>query len=212
MARANQNISGYHYDTPDLNDSHRILLPAVQKLLRNISLQENDKRLFELGCGNGSVANNLSQFGWDITAVDPSEEGIKQAQESYPNLKIREGSAYDDLAGQYGQFPVVLSLEVIEHVYAPRDYAKTIFELLIPGGVAIISTPYHGYLKNLAMAITGKMDSHFTALWDNGHIKFWSISTLTELLCEAGFIDINYMRVGRVPPLAKSMIAIARKS
>lgn len=121
------------------------------------------------------------------------------------------GSAYDDLAEQYGQFPVVLSLEVVEHVYAPRDYARTVFSLLRPGGVAIISTPYHGYWKNLALAMTGRLDAHFTALWDQGHIKFWSIRTLGDLLREAGFVDIRFERVGRVPALAKAMIAMAWK-
>lgn len=61
------------------------------------------------------------------------------------------------------------------------------------------------------MALTGKMDAHFTALWDHGHIKFWSMRTLSELLREAGFVDIRFERVGRVPALAKSMIAVARK-
>ena len=32
-----------------------------------------------------------------------------------------------------------------------------------------------------------------------------------SLLSEAGFVDIRFERVGRIPPLAKSMIAIARK-
>jgi len=73
---------------------------------------------------------------------------------------------------------VVLSLEVVEHLYAPRHYARTVFELLRPGGVAVISTPYHGYWKNLALALMGKLDAHFTALWDHGHIKFWSVRTL----------------------------------
>lgn len=100
---------------------------------------------------------------------------------------------------------------MVEHVYAPRLYAKTTFDLLQPGGVAIISTPYHGYWKNLVMALTGKMDSHFTALWDHGHIKFWSMKTLSALLSEAGFVDIRFKRVGRIPVLAKSMIAIAKK-
>jgi len=106
---------------------------------------------------------------------------------------------------------VVLSLEVVEHVYDPRRYAATVFSLLEPGGTAIISTPYHGYCKNLAMALSGKMDAHFTALWDHRHIKFWSIKTLSALLCEAGFVDLRFQRVGRVPVLAKSMIAVARR-
>ena len=72
--------------------------------------------------------------------------------------------------------------------------------------------PYHGYWKNLALALTGRMDAHFTAMWDHGHIKFWSIATLGELLREAGFADLRFERVGRIPALAKSMIAVARRS
>jgi 2-polyprenyl-3-methyl-5-hydroxy-6-metoxy-1,4-benzoquinol methylase len=105
----------------------------------------------------------------------------------------------------------LLSLEVVEHVYFPRKFAACAYALLEPGGTAIISTPYHGYLKNLVLAATGAMDSHFTALWDHGHIKFWSMRTLGELLREAGFRQIDFRRVGRVPALAKSMIAVARK-
>ena len=106
---------------------------------------------------------------------------------------------------------MVLSLEVVEHVYAPRQYAKTVFDLLEPGGAAILSTPHHGYWKSLALAITGKIDAYFTALWDHGHIKFWSVRTLSQLLAEAGFLDLVFFRVGRIPLLAMSMIVVAKK-
>ena len=105
----------------------------------------------------------------------------------------------------------MLSLEVVEHVHAPRQFARRIHDLLEPGGLAIISTPYHGYLKNVALAITGRMDAHFTALWDHGHVKFWSVKTFSQLLAEAGFKDITFRRLGRLPPFAKSMIASARR-
>jgi 2-polyprenyl-6-hydroxyphenyl methylase/3-demethylubiquinone-9 3-methyltransferase len=153
----------------------------------------------------------MAQQGWSVTGVDPSTEGIAQANAQYPLLSLHAGSAYEDLAGRYGQFPIVTSLEVVEHVYFPRQYAATLFSLVESGGVAIVSTPYHGYWKNLALSLTGKMDAHFTALWDHGHIKFWSMNTLGVLLREAGFVDIRFERVGRIPLLAKSMIAIARK-
>ncbi len=157
------------------------------------------------------MANLLHEEGWDVAGVDPSEQGIAIANKAWPHLRLETGSAYDDLAARFGTFPVVTSLEVVEHVYAPREYARTLFNLLESGGTAIISTPYHGYLKNLALALAGKMDAHFTALWDHGHIKFWSIETLTILLKEAGFVDIRFHRVGRIPQLAKAMIAVARK-
>lgn len=204
-------ISGYRYLSGGASPSHNYLLPSVTKHLDLLADSGGSKQLFEVRCGNGSIAAELNKRGWDVTGVDPSSEGVAQASLAHPELKLFQGSAYDDLAGQYGHFPVVLSLEVVEHVYAPRDYARTVFALLEEGGTAIISTPYHGYWKNLALALSGKMDAHFTALWDHGHIKFWSFATLGALLHEAGFVDIRFERVGRVPPLAKSMIAVARR-
>jgi len=204
-------ISGYVWDNAALNCSHAYLLPELQRILAEDAFHLKEKRLFELGCGNGSVSNELVSLGWQVTGVDPSEQGIANANAKYPHIPLRIGSAYDDLAKEYGTFPVVLSLEVVEHVYFPRKYAATLFSLIEPGGAAIVSTPYHGYWKNLVMALTGKLDAHFTALWDHGHIKFWSMKTLGTLLRGVGFVDIQFKRVGRIPPLAKAMIAVARK-
>lgn len=207
-------ISGYRYTSSDHSHAHAYLLPTVKAelSLKKKALGKQPARLFDLGCGNGSVAAQIARGGeWSVTGVDPSSEGIAQARQAFPELRLEQGSAYDDLAAKYGRFPVVVSLEVVEHVYAPRDYAATLFDLLEPGGTAIVSTPYHGYLKNLALAITGRLDAHFTALWDHGHIKFWSIPSLTTLLSEAGFQNIRFHRVGRIPVLAKSMIAVAER-
>jgi 2-polyprenyl-3-methyl-5-hydroxy-6-metoxy-1,4-benzoquinol methylase len=206
-------IDGYKYAHDACTPAHAYLLPALNEELDAFFAQRPGapRRVFDLGCGNGSVAARLAARGYAVSGVDPSREGIEQAQSAHPNVALFTGSAYDDLRSLYGEFPLVYSLEVVEHVYAPRDYAATLFSLVEPGGAAIVSTPYHGYLKNLALAVTGSMDKHFTALWDHGHIKFWSISTLGALFREAGFASIRFRRVGRVPWLAKSMIAIAKK-
>ena len=205
-------ISGYHYTSAASSHTHEYLLPVVYRVLETRGLSGMERRIFDLGCGNGSVAAALTKNGWNVCGVDPSREGILEAQKAHPNLRLEVGSAYDNLAAAWGQFPLVVSLEVVEHVYAPRDYAKTLFDLVEPGGVAIVSTPYYGYWKNAALALSGKMNQHFTALWDHGHIKFWSIRTLTHLLTEAGFTIQRCERVGRIPALAKSMVAIATKS
>jgi 2-polyprenyl-3-methyl-5-hydroxy-6-metoxy-1,4-benzoquinol methylase len=206
-------ISGYRYANATPKHTHAYLMPAVRDELASFFREagEADRRVFELGCGNGSMAARLNDGGYEVSGVDPSSEGIAQARAAYPGLRFETGSAYDDLVARFGRFPAVISLEVVEHVYAPRDYARTLYDLVEPGGMALVSTPYHGYLKNLALAVTGKFDAHFTALWDNGHIKFWSVATLATLLTEAGFRDIRFRRIGRMPPLAKSMIAVARK-
>lgn len=202
-------IDGFTYASAAPSCAHPYLLPHVLDILRR-TLPDGGQ-IFDLGCGNGSVAAVLSKAGYEICGVDPSHEGLEQANIAHPELRLEVGSAYDDLSARFGRFPVVISLEVIEHVYAPRSVVATMFDLLEEGGTLIISTPYHSYLKNLVLALSGRMDAHFTALWDHGHIKFWSVRTLRTLLCEAGFNEPRVIRAGRVPPLAKSMIAIATK-
>jgi 2-polyprenyl-6-hydroxyphenyl methylase/3-demethylubiquinone-9 3-methyltransferase len=205
-------ISGYAYEDGDLNPSHDYLLPSLLQILASLGIPQDRKRIFELGCGNGAVAEVLTRHGYQVTGVDVSSQGVEQAQRRHPHLSLQRGSAYDRLTEAYGQFPVVISLEVVEHLYAPRLFARTLFDLVEPRGTVIVSTPYHGYWKNLALALTGRLDHHFTALWDHGHIKFWSMATMKQLLQEAGFRSISFRRVGRIPALAKSMIVIAGKS
>jgi 2-polyprenyl-6-hydroxyphenyl methylase/3-demethylubiquinone-9 3-methyltransferase len=112
---------------------------------------------------------------------------------------------------RFGGFDLVLSLEVIEHLYSPRLFVDRAHDALTEGGHLILSTPFHGYFKNLALALSGKLDDHFSPLWDGGHIKFWSERTLRALLEERGFTVDRFLRCGRVPPLAKSMIVVGRR-
>lgn len=200
---------GYHYATPAPGHHHAYLLPEVERILAGHTAQPG--KLFDLGCGNGSVAAHFAALGYQVVGVDPSADGIRVGSAAFPHVDLYQGTAYDDLASEYGTFPTVISLEVVEHVYSPRDYAATLFNLVSPGGLAVVSTPYHGYLKNLALAVAGKWEAHLTPLWDHGHIKFWSIGTLDTLLREAGFGQIEFRRVGRISALAKSMIAIASR-
>lgn len=104
--------SGYRYQNPFLNDSHIFLLPQLLRILEPFAANSErvHSRLFDLGCGNGSVANVLQDRGWDVTGVDPSVECIEYAKKAYPHLKLESGSAYDDLAARYGRFHVVVSL------------------------------------------------------------------------------------------------------
>ncbi len=168
--------------------------------------------VFDLGCGNGATVGMLMSAGYATVGIDPSASGVELARSMWPAGRFEIGSAYDDdLVERFGRFPAVISLEVVEHCYWPRRFSASVYDLLLPGGLAVISTPYHGYAKNLLLALTNRFDEHWSPLWDGGHIKFWSRRTLGRLLDEAGFADVAFIRAGRIPPLAKSLIALARK-
>jgi 2-polyprenyl-3-methyl-5-hydroxy-6-metoxy-1,4-benzoquinol methylase len=199
--------TGYRYTSDRASHTNAYLWGPLLEELR----QNNIHKAFDLGCGNGALARFLTEQKIETAGVDPSEAGISIARQANPELRLEVGSAYDDLERRFGKYPSVVSLEVVEHVYYPRKFAACVASLLEPGGIALISTPYHSYLKNVALAVSGKMDAHFTALWDHGHIKFWSVNTLTKLLGEVGLTIERIHRVGRFPVLAKSMLVVASK-
>ena len=54
------------------------------------------------------------------------------------------------------------------------------------------------------------MDYHLSALWEGGHIKFWSRRTLAILLREAGYHHLVFTGAGRIPYLWRHMVFSAR--
>ena len=115
-----------------------------------------------------------------------------------PELVFHQIGVDDPSAVGAGSFDVAIATEVIEHLVRPRNLLGFAKQLLRPGGHLIISTPYHGYLKNLFIALSNKWDSHLAPLWDGGHIKLWSRKTLSQLLREAGFRVVRFIGAGRV--------------
>lgn len=164
--------------------------------------------VLDAGCGNGVLAKVLTDSGYDVTGVDGDRGAIDIARRKYPSIRF-ETCLFE--SPPPGKFDFVCSTEVVEHLYAPHELARYCYEALSPGGYLAISTPYHGYLKNLALSLTDGWDKHHTADWHGGHIKFWSLQTLSRLLKDAGFEVTGFKGVGRLPYLWKSMILIARR-
>ncbi len=202
-------VSDYSYSSTEETCAHSYVADRVLRVLKETP---GVARVLDAGCGNGSLAARIAHEGFSVYACDTSTSGIAQGRRAFPNVRFEVASVYDDLRALFGEtFDACVSTEVVEHLYDPRRFVSRVFDILRPGGLFVLTTPYHGYLKNLALALSGKMDNHYTALWDGGHIKFWSRRTLATLLEEAGFNVVGFQGLGRLPFLWKSMIVVARK-
>ena len=186
------------------------LHPAAQPLFPTLG---EGVRVLDVGCGNGDWAEWFAAKGCTVVGVDPSDSGIEIARQAVPAGRFESRLATPDLLDDLGEqpFDLVTSFEVVEHVYSGHDWAASCFAALRPGGTLVCSTPYHGYLKNLALAVFGKWDHHHQPLKDGGHVKFWARETLTRLLEIAGFEAIEFRGAGRYPYLWKSMVLSARR-
>lgn len=198
----------YSYSNSQLLHHHNYLLAPLLKLIDKQNTIQNQKiRVLDLGCGNGSLTQQIAHHGYEVVGVEDSKSGVEIASQSISECKFILASIYNlpykELAGN---FDIVIAAEVIEHLMYPKELIINAKKCLKPGGKLIITTPYHGYWKHLAIAVLGKADKHFDPFWDGGHIKFFSVSTITKLFQEEGFVDIDLKFAGRVPYLWKSML------
>jgi SAM-dependent methyltransferase len=193
-------------------ESGRALTDVVVRLIQR---QPGVKTICDLGCGNGFLASRLGPLGYHVAGVDASQRLLRVAEAHYGSDTVRFqcGLFGPELAGQLaaqGPFDLVVSIDVVEHLYRPKTLIETIDRILKPGGRAIVCTPYHGYLKNLAISAVGGWDTHHGVHWDGGHVKFFSVATLTALVEEHLRVE-GFEYFGRVPWLWKNMICLARK-
>lgn len=187
------------------------IAPAVLRALRELK----PRRVLDLGAGNGALCRALVSAGYEVVGVEPDAAGLAIAQEHCPSARFYRLSVDDTPKQICADYPdrmdVVVCTEVIEHLYAPRRLPVFVQAVLRPGGHLVLTTPYHGYLKNVAIALAGQWDKHADPLWDGGHIKFFSRRTITKLLEEHGFRITRCGGVGRLPWLWKSMVVVAMK-
>lgn len=166
--------------------------------------------VLDLGCGNGWFSAVLGRCGFDVTGADANEGRLGVARSRHPDLAFLRHDVMDRWAGGQRRFDALVAIDFVDHLVQPRRLFDTALEALAPGGLLVVTAPYHGYLKNLAIAMSGRFDLRWEALDSEGRLKFFSPTTLMALMAESGFRDQRLQRVGRVPALARSMIASGR--
>jgi 2-polyprenyl-3-methyl-5-hydroxy-6-metoxy-1,4-benzoquinol methylase len=202
------NLAEYHYDSPEAPHTEAYLWRHIIRLCGKLRAH----CVVDIGSGNGALCRELASRGYEVVGCEPSAAGVRFAQRAAPELIFHQIGVDDDASAVGNEsFDVAIAAEVIEHLVRPRNLPRFAKQLLRPGGHLIVSTPYHGYMKNLVLALTNKWDAHVTPLWDGGHIKVWSRKTLSQLLSEVGFRVVRFRGAGRLPFLWKSMIMVAQK-
>ena len=179
-----------------------------------LSLLDKSKNtcILDLGCGNGFLVNYLISQGYNAYGTDASEKGIIIAKQTNPDRFFVQDLSTGKLPLELQtlNFDTIISTEVIEHLYDPAGFVEQCKDILGDKGTLILSTPYHGYLKNVMLGLFNKWDTHLDPLWLGGHIKMWSRATLSKLLTNGGFTVTNFKGTGRLPYFWKSMLIEAK--
>ncbi|MFW2850684.1 bifunctional 2-polyprenyl-6-hydroxyphenol methylase/3-demethylubiquinol 3-O-methyltransferase UbiG [Sphingomonas sp. TX0543] len=108
------------------------------------------RRVLDVGCGAGLLAEPLARLGAAVTAIDAAPENIAAARDHAGPLAIdyRVGGI-EAVAGE--TFDLVTCMEVIEHVTDPQPFVAGLAGAVAPGGLLILSTPNRTPLSRLAL-------------------------------------------------------------
>lgn len=114
------------------------------------------KSALDAGCGAGLMCEPLARLGAAVTGIDAAAENIAIAREHTAGQGLTIDYRCGDVAKMDGQFDLVTSMEVIEHVANPAAFLSALSARLAPGGLMVLSTPNRTNLSRLAMITLGE--------------------------------------------------------
>lgn len=193
-------------DDPTTTERQNLLQNALQPLLRADS--PSSCSVLDAGCGDGKFSTFLHGLGFHVAGIELSELAAAKAKSRCPYADIQVGSLETRLPFADASFNAIWCTEVLEHLFDVHGALAEFNRVLKDKGMLLLTTPYHGFVKNLLIALFG-FDRHFNP--EISHIRFFTRITLERCFRQAGFVPVSWHGVGRVWPLWKSFFVIARK-
>lgn len=171
-------------------------------------------RVLDYGCGTGAILTGLENIDKNGSyGVDVSESAIEFAKSKFADYKWRKVPIDDVLPFSDASFDVVISSEVLEHVFDVDGYLKELHRVLKPNGILVVSCSFHGFIKDFPILVTGQFENHFHNPYDP-HIRFYSLKSIQRVLTKNSFELIK--KKGICPylglPYLSRMIALKAKA
>jgi len=161
-------------------------------LLREFPRQGAGRRVLDIGCAGGYLAEILAQRGFSVTGIDlpgtPHPSGIHfVAADLDRGLPVLDAS-----------FDYIVCADVLEHLRQPERLLRECRERLAPGGALIASLPNSGHAYFRGQVLMGRFPQHDRGLFDRTHVQFYMWQGWVDLLARAGFL-IETLHCSGVP-------------
>lgn len=102
------------------------------------------KKVLDVGCGGGILAESMAREGANVTGLDMGAEPLEVARlhalESAVSVNYVQQTVEDHAISHAGAYDVVTCMEMLEHVPDPRSVVLACAQLVKPGGEVFFST------------------------------------------------------------------------
>ena len=165
------------------------------------------KRVLDVGCGGGILADSMARIGADVLGVDLAAKALRVAQlhaleAQTTNVQYREVSAEALAQEQPGSFDVVTCMEMLEHVPDPASVVRACSELVKPGGWVFFST-INRNAKAFMLAIVGA--EYVLNMLPRGTHEYAKMIRPSELAssCRSAGLDVQHTRGLEYNPITR---------
>jgi 2-polyprenyl-6-hydroxyphenyl methylase / 3-demethylubiquinone-9 3-methyltransferase len=144
----------------------------------------------DVGCGAGLLAEPLARLGAKVTAIDAAPELIAVARDHAAGQELEIDYRHAAVEEIGGQFDLVTSMEVIEHVADPQAFLKSLGAHLAPDGLMILSTPNRTARSRLLMITIAEGIGQIPK-GTHDHHRFITPDEMNAMMAAAGLAVID---------------------
>ena len=165
------------------------------------------KRVLDVGCGGGILADSMARKGADVLGIDLASKALRVAQlhaleAGTPNIRYQEISVEALAHEQPAGFDVVTCMEMLEHVPDPASVVRACSQLVKPGGWVFFST-INRNAKAFMLAIVGA--EYVLNMLPRGTHEYAKMIRPSELAasCRSAQLDVLHTKGLEYNPLTK---------
>jgi 2-polyprenyl-6-hydroxyphenyl methylase/3-demethylubiquinone-9 3-methyltransferase len=164
------------------------------------------KKVIDIGCGGGILAESMAQRKANVTGIDLSDKALKVADlhslESGVLVRYEKIAAEDMAAREPRQYDIVTCMEMLEHVPNPASVIRACTTLVKPGGKVFFSTINRNPKAYLFAIIGAEYILQMLPKGTHDYEKFITPAELTQDIRNAGLI-VDAMKGMSYNPLTK---------
>ncbi|MFJ3106182.1 class I SAM-dependent methyltransferase [Streptomyces sp. NPDC086835] len=99
----------------------------------------------DIGCGEGALADRLTQLGYRITGIDCAPTAVAAARRNHPDLDVRlhDFETDDPVRLPHSAFTVITCRLVFRWITCKPAFLSRVRSLLVPGGTLWVVTSIH---------------------------------------------------------------------
>ena len=186
----------------------RVFDPRESRLRKAFAMlaAEPRGRLLDVAAGSGIAAQALIAEGWTVSALEISEALADQVRtRGVADVQVHD-LATGRLPYEDGSFRAVFAGEIIEHLVDTTAFLAEVRRVLVPGGVAVITTPNLASFENRARMLLGRYPNFVEyELGGDGHVRAYTLPVLRRQL-EAGGFTVDDAKGNWVPFLPQVLM------